>query len=268
MKIVLGAGQGILPSGDLRLCLSAFLWAHFREGSGLSKQRQRIENPRVEDDGGDSVSGNLAERAHGLLEEMIVTTRLAPGSTWSEASICEEIGIGRTPVREALQRLAREQLVEIVPRYGVVVTEVSIPEQIMVVEIRRVLDPLIASRAARRASPREKVRIAEYRRNLMGVEGDGDVADFLRLHYAMRRFLSHCTRNKFLASAVAPIDALSRRFFFIYQGQKQDLAKAIALQSDILLAIVNEDEPAAVAAANRLVDHVEVFTRAALDSQF
>jgi DNA-binding GntR family transcriptional regulator len=238
------------------------------EEAKMAGQRQRLARSRVEDDSTDGGPSKLADRAHRILEELIVTTKLAPGSTWSEAMICEQIGIGRTPVREALQRLAREQLVEIVPRYGVVVTEVLISEQIMVIEFRRVLDPLIASRAARRASPREKTRIAEFRQNLIAVTKDNDFEEFLRLHYAMRRFVANCTRNKFLAAAASPIDALSRRFFFMYRNGPDDLLQAVNMHSEILLAIVNEDEPAAFAAANRLVDHVDHFTRQALENQY
>ena len=100
----------------------------------------------------------LADRTHRTLEEMIVTLQLTPGSTLSEASICDRIGIGRTPVREALQRLALEKLVHIVPRYGVIITEIVVPEQMMVIEMRKALEPLIASRAARRSTAARQSR--------------------------------------------------------------------------------------------------------------
>lgn len=233
----------------------------------MAQTKKRIARPRDESEWVETGSVKLADQAYRILEEMIVTLKLAPGSTWSEATICSRIGIGRTPVREALQRLALEQLVDIVPRFGVVVTEILVPEQIMVVETRRALDPVIASRASRRASPREKARLAEFGQKLVVAGERGDFEEFLRLHYAMRRFVSHCTRNKFLAGAVAPVDALSRRFFFAHQTQPENLKRAIALHCDILQAIVVEDEPEALAAANKLVDYVEEFTRAAFDNQ-
>jgi DNA-binding GntR family transcriptional regulator len=234
----------------------------------VARSRSEIATHRAEYRDDEAGSSKLADRAYGQLEELIVTLKLAPGSTWSEATLCEKIGIGRTPVREALQRLALEQLVEIVPRFGVIVTEILVPEQIMVVEMRRALDPVVATRAARRSSPREKARIAEFRQRLILAGRAGDAEEFLRLHYSMRRFLSNCTRNKFLAASMASIDALSRRFFFVHQTKREHLERAIALHSDVLQAIVMEDEPAALAAANRLVDHVEEFTRAAFDSHY
>lgn len=209
----------------------------------------------------------LADKAHTILEEMIVTLKLAPGSTWSELSICDRIQIGRTPVREALQRLALEQLVQIVPRYGVIVTEILIPEQIMVVEMRRALDPLIAARAARRSSPRERARIADYRHKLMDVFKTSDAEEYLRMHLEVRRFVATCTRNKFLAASLAPVDALSRRFFFLYQNNPASIESAVYLHADILQAIASDDEREAVACANRLMDHVEEFTRAAFNNR-
>src|SRR5277367_6085233 len=72
---------------------------------------------------------SLTERAYRELEEQIVTLRLAPGSPVSEASLSKRLGIGRTPVREALQRLARERLVVILPRRGILVSEVNVRTQ-------------------------------------------------------------------------------------------------------------------------------------------
>jgi DNA-binding GntR family transcriptional regulator len=234
----------------------------------LRAKPRRRSNAEAPPTGEAESAASLSEKAHVILEEMIVTLRLPPGSTWSESSLCERIGIGRTPVREALQRLALEQLVQIVPRYGVIVTEILVPEQFMVVEIRRALEPVIASRAARRSSPRERVRIADLRRKLMDVTATADVEDYLRRQLATRRFVVACTRNKFLAASLTTIDALSRRFFFAYQTEPRQLESVARLDADVLQAIVTDNEHEAAAAASRLVDHVEEFTRAAIDSRF
>jgi DNA-binding GntR family transcriptional regulator len=213
-------------------------------------------------------SPRLADRAYRILEELIVTLQLSPGSTWSESTICERIEIGRTPVREALQRLALEQLVQIVPRYGVIITEIVFPEQMMVVEMRRVLEPLIASRAARRSNVHEKIRIADYRAKLLETIASGNVLEYLRIHFIIRRYVASCTRNKFLASSLPPIDALSRRFFYAHQSQPEQLEKAGGMHADILHAIATDDEQAAIGAANKLMDHIEQFTREAFKTGY
>jgi DNA-binding GntR family transcriptional regulator len=207
----------------------------------------------------------LADQAHTILEEMIVTLRLSPGSTYSETSICERIAIGRTPVREALQRLELQQLVQIVPRYGVIINEILVPEQIMVVEMHRALEPVIASRAARRSSPRERVRIADFRKKLIDTIATANIEEYLRRHLGMRRFVAGCTRNKFLATSLGSIDALSRRFFFVYQREPQQLEAAVKLNADVLQAIATDNEQEAIVAANRLIEHVDEYTRAAIN---
>src|SRR4051794_13307224 len=75
----------------------------------------------------------LADIAHSKLEELIVTLELSPGSLWSEVMLSERIGIGRTPVREAVQRLAWERLVTIIRRHGIKISEIDVHEQMLVV---------------------------------------------------------------------------------------------------------------------------------------
>ena len=79
------------------------------------------------------------DQAYSVLEEQIVTLRLAPGAVWSETRLAGELGFGRTPVREALQRLARESLVLILPRKGILVAEINPRKQLLVLEVRREL---------------------------------------------------------------------------------------------------------------------------------
>ena len=80
---------------------------------------------------------SLTDRAYAEIEELIVTLRLAPGAPLSEAELSARLGIGRTPIREALQRLARERLVAIYPRRGVIVTEINVASQLRLLETRR-----------------------------------------------------------------------------------------------------------------------------------
>jgi DNA-binding GntR family transcriptional regulator len=70
----------------------------------------------------------LSEQARARLEEMIVSLELAPGSIWSEAELSAKLGIGRTPVREALQRLEGDHLVRILRRHGAQITEINVVE--------------------------------------------------------------------------------------------------------------------------------------------
>ena len=89
----------------------------------------------------------LTDRAYRLIEELIVTLALPPETILSEQSLAQRLGIGRTPIREALWRLARERLVTIIPHRGIIVSEINIKLQLRLLELRRVVERLVASRA-------------------------------------------------------------------------------------------------------------------------
>src|SRR5665647_1950751 len=101
---------------------------------------------------------SLSEKAYVDLEELIVTMQLPPGSTVSEVGLSARLGIGRTPIREALHKLARERLVTILPQRGIIVSEINVGSQLKVLELRRELERLTARSAARRASAAELAR--------------------------------------------------------------------------------------------------------------
>jgi len=103
----------------------------------------------------------LTDRAYRAIEEQIVTLQLAPGAVISEAMLSERLKIGRTPIREAIQRLARERLMVIMPRRGIMVSEVNIQTQLRLLEVRRELERLIARNAARRANDAERAEFAD-----------------------------------------------------------------------------------------------------------
>ena len=94
---------------------------------------------------------SLTDEAYAQLEELIVTLQLRPGVAVSEASLSERLGIGRTPIREALQRLAREHLVAVLPQRGNLISEIDIKKQLRLLETRREVERLIVRCAARRA---------------------------------------------------------------------------------------------------------------------
>lgn len=210
---------------------------------------------------GDAPSHDLADRARIELEGRIVTLELAPGSMWSELQLSERVGIGRTPVREALQRLEADGLVRIMPRFGIQITEVNVAHQLLLLEVRRVLERLIAQSAARRASADEREALLRMAAELERL-ADDDVLGFLRYHYEVKVFLAACARNRYAAAAIAPMHAVSRRFYYLHYRTNHDMPLAAGLHAGVLRAVVLGDEAGAAEAADRLMDYVEEFTRA------
>src|SRR4029434_10465545 len=126
--------------------------------------------------------------ASSALEEMIVTLKLPPGSLWSEAMLSESLGIGRTPVREAVQRLAEYHLVVIMKRHGIRIAEVNEQEQLLVLETLRELERVIATRAARLGEAEDRKTMAAMAQALLAAGKAGDVEEMLRQYFVAKTF--------------------------------------------------------------------------------
>src|SRR5208283_5369665 len=107
---------------------------------------------------------SLTDKAYKEIEEEIVTLRLRPGQVLSESGLAKHLDIGRTPVREALQQLAREGLVTILPRRGVIVSEINVGNQLELLRVRREVERLMARLAAERATKEELETFSEIAR--------------------------------------------------------------------------------------------------------
>jgi DNA-binding GntR family transcriptional regulator len=225
------------------------------------KRKRAAEAKRSGRPRGVSRAPALADQARTQLEELIVKLELPPGSVWSESQLSQRLGIGRTPVREALQRLQTDYLVKIVPRFGAQVTDINVNQQLLLLEVRRALERLIAENAARRATPEEREELLRMADKLEAMV-DGDVLRFLRYHYDIKKFIAVCARNPFAASAIAPSHAMSRRFYFLHYRRAHDLPVAARHHAGVIRAIVAGNAAMASAAADRLMDYVEELTRA------
>jgi DNA-binding GntR family transcriptional regulator len=200
---------------------------------------------------------------------MIVSLELAPGSIWSEAELSAKLGIGRTPVREALQRLEVDHLVRILRRHGAQITEINVVEQLLLLELRRELDRTIAVHAARRSTARERAQLLEMAERLEARSAESDdILPYLGEHYELKNLLAQCARNPFVARAVTPCYAMSRRFYYLHHRQARDLAVATQHHANVIRAVAIGDEKKAAAASDKLMDYVEEFTRATVTNRF
>jgi DNA-binding GntR family transcriptional regulator len=215
-----------------------------------------------------STEDRLADRALRLLEEQIVTLQLPPGSIWSEAALSARIKIGRTPVREAVQRLAADHLVVIMRRHGIMISQINIQDQLFVLEARRQLEGLIASRAARRATPKERERLEVIADAMSEAGKRGDVFGYLRYYFFSKRLLSEACRNPYAARGVATLHSLSRRFYFIYHKQFGDLMEVAEMHAAQARAAARGDEKEAQAASDRILAHAEAFTKRTVTNNF
>jgi DNA-binding GntR family transcriptional regulator len=211
---------------------------------------------------GSRAEATLSDRAYSDLEALIVTLQLAPGSAVSEAELSERLGIGRTPIREALQRLARERLITILPRRGIIVSEINIKSQLRLLEVRREVERLVARSAARRATPEERARFLAMARSFEKSARSNDEVTFMRVDREYNELTVVAAHNEFAAGAMTLMHSLSRRFWYIHYKRAADMPRAAKLHADVARAIAGQDEKAAAAASDRLLDYIDQFTRA------
>ena len=198
---------------------------------------------------------SLATQAYLLLEREIVTLRLAPGQMLTEATLIERLGVGRTPVREAIQRLAWEGLVDIRPRSGIRVSDLDPAEFSKVLEARRGVEVVLAKSAARYASSADDEAFRFVGEQMRQAADNGDVDLFLDADKAFDTVLASASANPYAARLAAPLQTHSRRFWFRLQ-RPDSLSKAAERHVALIEAIIARDEELAVEAADRLIDHL------------
>jgi DNA-binding GntR family transcriptional regulator len=207
---------------------------------------------------------SLTQQAYERIEEMIVTLVLAPGQTVSEAGLAESLGMSRTPVREALQKLAREGLVRVMPRRGLLITEFDVGRQLRMLDVRRQIDRLLATRAAARRTGQQAERFRDVADAFGEAAKQEDDTLFTRADRAFNALIVAAAANEFAAEAASLTQGLSRRFWYAHHERFSKIGQAADLHRAIALAIAGGDEAAAGAASDALLDHVEAFTRATL----
>ena len=213
-----------------------------------------------------SDDGTMTDRAYRQLEELIVTLQLPPGTVLSEQVLAQRLDIGRTPIREALQRLARDGLVVILPRRGILVSEINLRTQLRLLEVRRELERLMSRLAAERATPAESDEFAELARHMMKASRDADDLAFMRLDRRFNALLAQAARNEFATRSMGLMNALSRRFWYQHYKEAADLGLAAKLHAEVAQAVATRNSEAAATASDRLVDYIESFARKTLDS--
>jgi DNA-binding GntR family transcriptional regulator len=182
--------------------------------------------------------------------------------------LSQRLGIGRTPIREALQRLARERLVNILPRRGVIVSEINVGSQLKLLELRREVERLLARSAARRATPDERQTFKQLADEFEESSSRNDDIAFMRVDRAFNELCLAAARNEFTVSAMELMQSLSRRFWYHHYKQAHDMPEMAKLHADIARAIAAGNEQKAGTATDRLIDKISAFTRGTVGADF
>ncbi|MFE1954199.1 MULTISPECIES: GntR family transcriptional regulator [Streptomyces] len=202
----------------------------------------------------------LAEQAYRTITDRLVTLRIRPGAPVHDGRLAEELGLGRTPVREALKRLETERLIVSYPRRGTFATEVQIADLSHISEVRQQLEPLAASMAARRATATDRERLAAYLTRLESASGEpGAETELLRLDMAVHRAVYAVTHNPYLEATLIGYDNLATRIWCLFIDRLEGLDQHVHEHEQMLQAVIEGDAAKASALA---AEHVDNFERA------
>ena len=200
---------------------------------------------------------SLAENAYLLLRDRLIMLDIKPGDPINDGQIAAELGIGRTPVREAIKRLEGDHLVVSYPRRGTFATGVDITQLAEVSEIRELLEPLASRRAARMASPacvRNSATVAAAIRELEGQ--DASSQELMRYDIQVHRLIYKASANAHLEDVLIRYDNLSTRIWCHMLEKMPSVSGHIAEHAELLGAIADGDEDRA---AELALHHVVSF---------
>jgi DNA-binding GntR family transcriptional regulator len=183
----------------------------------------------------------IAERAYLELRDRIVTLRLPPGTVLREDELMAELGIGRTPLREAVKRLALENLLAVQPRRGTYVTEVDAAEIIHITEVRAELEGYAAELAARRMDAGARRAAASLLGQIERLARGDDQEALMRLDERIHEFIWQASGNPYLVDTLERYFSLSLRIWYVVLDRVPGLGHAVHDQTDLLRALTARD---------------------------
>jgi DNA-binding GntR family transcriptional regulator len=199
---------------------------------------------------------SLSERGYREIRRLIVTLELEPGSVISEPELQDRLGMGRTPIREALRRLANEHLVEVFPRRGMFVAALDTRDLAAISELREELEPFAARLAAARRNDDDLAVIDELVAAIDESMKHLDVRDLIELDQRVHHHVYRCAHNEYLQAVLEQHYMHALRIWFIALDKVTHLQQAMAENRDLLVAVKDGDPDRA---ATIMSSHVEGF---------
>jgi len=199
---------------------------------------------------------SLSQQAYERIRHQIISLELPPGEVIDEAQLQKELGLGRTPIREAIKRLSLEKLVTIVPRRGMFVTDIGITDLHRLFEVRLTLEAQCARLAARRGRQLHWDQMAAVLANLPAENTLVDYEILIAIDEACHQIMYEAAENDFLKDILTTLYALSLRLWYYSLSQIGDMRRAILEHQVILEALQARDGDLA---AQLLRQHIQAF---------
>lgn len=206
----------------------------------------------------------LSERAYRAIRDRLVMLEIRPGAPINEEQLGQSLGVGRTPVREALKRLQYERLIATYPRRGTFATDVNITDLAHISEVRQELEPLAAAQAARRATAADRASLTALWRELESVDSrGGDSTELMHLDLQVHRAIYAAAHNPYLEDTLVRHDNLATRIWCLFIDRLPGMAGHVEEHGPLIEAIVAGDSDRAARLAR---SHVVGFEQAIRDA--
>lgn len=262
-----------LPTTDISICLSLYDGSH-------SPVNDLVEitsagNIQTEQDKGNghamtttaqlvSSSESLAERAYLVLRDRLIMMDIAPGDPINEGQLVEELGIGRTPLREALKRLEVDHLVQSYPRRGTFATRVDITELAAITEVRKALEPLAAQKAANLRGGTARSQMQATAQAVGSLGSHTARRELMENDLEVHRLIYRAAGNHHLEETLIRLDNLATRIWCMALDRLPTVEEHISEHASLLQVILDGDTPAAKELALEHIVHFEESVRAVL----
>jgi DNA-binding GntR family transcriptional regulator len=198
----------------------------------------------------------MADRAYAELRDRIITLEILPGAPINEDELARELHMGRTPVREAIKRLALESLVAVFPRRGTFASEINITDLAYISDVRVQLEGHAAYRAAERLTDRQREELDQLLHDLDSSRGSDDADALMALDARVHRFIYRCAGNPYLETTLGRYFNLSLRIWHLVIDRLPHLFARVHEHRDLLLAIRDGE---AERAREIVAEHVATF---------
>ncbi len=200
------------------------------------------------------ITTSLSSQAYDRIRRMIVRVELPPGAVIREDALQARLGLGRTPIREALQALVRDQFVTVIPRRGMFVSSIDVAELGLLYETRAILEPYVTRLACMRGT---EAHWAEMRSVLAAAHASAAPAPELMEHdRRCHEIVWAAAGNRFLTDTLDMLYAQSDRLWHLYLADVDDMARAVEEHEQILAALEARDSERA---AELVEAHIRAF---------
>ncbi|EON13616.1 MULTISPECIES: GntR family transcriptional regulator [Pandoraea] len=222
----------------------------FEPGHATTATTSLADSPAIAD------GRSLTQRAYEAIKHDIITLRLRPGETLNEAQLMQSTGLGRTPVHQAMHRLALEGLLVILPRKGAMVAPVSLNDALEIIDVRMINETYCVELAARAATPDDLATIEAVLARSREAIAMRDVAATMCIDRDFHLAISRASRNQTLAELLRGLHERSLRFWFLALSTPSHLEGVYEEHLELFEALAAHDAERARRAITR---HIEEF---------